>query len=155
MMKNKPLYVVVNGEGIGIFRSWDKAKSLVNHYSNAKHKKFYSYKEANDYFKENTGLWLRVADIDREFSNVQEARNFVFGRKKQEEMMLKELQDDSEANERPRLFKKEDLVKKQEELDNTQPTDVISVERLTFEDLNLENISFEEWEKEFFKECEN
>lgn len=137
-MNNKPLYAVVKGEGIGIFRSWDKAKSLVNGYSNAKHKKFYSYREANDYFRVNTGLWLRVADIDREFRDVEEARKFIFNRKRQEEIMLKELEDDSEPNERPRLFKKEDLTRKQDEADDVKPIVVDSLADVIFEDQELE-----------------
>ena len=155
-MNNKPLYAVVKGEGIGIFRSWDKAKSLVNGYSNAKHKKFYSYREANDYFKENTGLWLRVADIDREFIDIEEARKWIFHRKRQEEIMFKELQDDSEPNERPRLFKKEDLVKKQDEVDDVKPIVVNSLAEVIFEDQGIEEESEEKTElmKEYAIEFE-
>ena len=83
-MNKKPLYAVVIGRGIGIFRSWDKTKSLVNKYPNARHKKFSTFQEAKNYFKENTGLWLRVADIDKEFSDIEEVREFIFKRKEKE-----------------------------------------------------------------------
>ena len=88
-MNKKPLYAVVIGRGIGIFRSWDKTKSLVNKYPNARHKKFSTFQEAKNYFKENTGLWLRVADIDKEFSDIEEVREFIFNRKEKEKIQKK------------------------------------------------------------------
>ena len=88
-MNKKPLYAVVRGRRIGIFRDWDKVKSLVNRYPNAKHKKFSTFQEVNNYFKENTGLWLRVADIDKEFNDIEEAREFIFNRKEKEKIQKK------------------------------------------------------------------
>ena len=96
-MNKKPLYGVVIGRCIGIFRDWDKVKSLVNRYPNAKHKKFSTFQEVNNYFKENTGLWLRVADIDKEFNDIEEAREFIFTRKEKEKMK-KELNENEKTN---------------------------------------------------------
>ena len=96
-MNKKPLYAVVRGKSIGIFRDWDKVKSLVNRYPNAKHKKFSTFQEVNNYFKENTGLWLRVADIDKEFNDIEEAREFIFSRKEKEKMK-KELNENEKTN---------------------------------------------------------
>ena len=98
MFNKKPLYAVAIGRSIGVFRNWDKTKSLVNRYPNARYKKFSTFQEANNYFKENTGLWLRVADIDKEFNDIEEAREFIFNRKEKEKIqkiIRKEIRDKS------------------------------------------------------------
>lgn len=126
-MFNKSLYVVVIGRGIGIFRSWDKVKGLINRYSNAKHKKFSTFKEANDYFKENTGLWLRVADIDREFNCINEAREFIFNRleKEKKQKELNENVDNVFC-----LFDNESTKERKDELDDLKPITIISLDEV-------------------------
>lgn len=128
-MNKKPLYAVVRGKSIGIFRDWDKVKSLVNRYPNAKHKKFSTFQEVNNYFKENTGLWLRVADIDKEFNDIEEAREFIFSRKEKEKMK-KELNENEKTNNFSDLCDKKYIKEKKGKIDDIEGITIISLDQV-------------------------
>ena len=128
-MNKKPLYAVVRGRRIGIFRDWDKVKSLVNRYPNSKHKKFSTFQEVNNYFKENTGLWLRVADIDKEFNDIEEAREFIFNRKEKEKIQ-KKLNEKEKTNNISDLCDKKYIKEKKGKIDDIEGITIISLDQV-------------------------
>ena len=48
-------YAVARGKQIGIYRSWDEAKPLVNGFAGAKYKSFKTLKEAQEYIQQFSG----------------------------------------------------------------------------------------------------
>lgn len=129
MFNKKPLYAVAIGRSIGVFRNWDKTKSLVNRYPNARYKKFSTFQEANNYFKENTGLWLRVADIDKEFNDIEEAREFIFNRKEKEKIQ-KELNENEKTNNISDLCDKKYIKEKKGKIDDIEGITIISLDQV-------------------------
>ena len=129
MFNKKPLYAVAIGRSIGVFRNWDKTKSLVNRYPNARYKKFSTFQEANNYFKENTGLWLRVADIDKEFNDIEEAREFIFNRKEKEKIQ-KKLNEKEKTNNISDLCDKKYIKEKKGKIDDIEGRTIISLDQV-------------------------
>ena len=59
----KKYYAVKNGKEIGIFTTWEKCKSLVHGYPNAKYKSFTSIEEATAYLEEGTSIYETKSDV--------------------------------------------------------------------------------------------
>ena len=83
----------------------------------------------NNYFKENTGLWLRVADIDKEFNDIEEAREFIFNRKEKEKMK-KELNENEKTNNFSDLCDKKYIKEKKGKIDDIEGITIISLDQV-------------------------